>query len=387
MSAIDLLDYLRGDGRLYEVVNNWGGGAEVMQTQQEDSGDLKIFYLVKNSQWEELWSDDVFIYRGTDTSPGGGETYTLTEGNAYGSVWSPRFMTVGDTFRRAPTVTFRRKGDGQPVAGKPPFQQITWLRLVAVHDHYKFASGLDIADVAELHGFVDNNGKLAATPFEKYYYARGFGMVGWEDPTSTYKSWIAQTFTPEIMPQRVREVIPWLSAIRQRLLTVPKLPVVTVQGAYIVEKVPTDFVNVRAYPTIWGQDLGDLRVGDQVTVYTPQVNGWVMVESPYARGWVSLQNGGVAFSPATQPEPTPDPTPNPDIDPDAGDDTSPPDGGDTLPHDPPDEPLPPDPVTPTHFTWPGTKDDAIRLREAYRQVEEGARAIREELDRLIELMD
>ncbi|MBK8022459.1 MAG: SH3 domain-containing protein [Chloroflexi bacterium] len=366
MAGIDLLEYLRGDGRLYEMVNNWSSQAEVVQTHRETDGELQVFYHVKNSQWEELWADEVFIYRGTDTSPGNGEAYTLTEKEVYGSVWCPRVMRIGDAFRRSPTVTFRRKSDGQPIADKAPFQQITWLRLVAVHDKLKFAGGIQLPAVAELHGFLDNGGKPAATAFEKYYYAKTYGLVAWEDPNSTWKSWIAQVFTPEIMPQRVREPLPWLASIRQRRLSVPKLPAVTERGAFVVERIPSDFVNIRAYPTTWGRDLGDLHKGDAVTLYAPEVNGWVKVKTADAQGWVSLQNGAVAF--ATTPEPDPIPIPGSD-------------------DEEPTEPLPPDDLPPTSFVWPGTLEDAIRMRHAYRLVEEGARKVREELDRLIDMME
>lgn len=376
MTIIDLLDYLRGDGRLYEIVNNWGSTTEVVQTHRDDSGDLKVFYQVKNNQWEELWADDVFIYRGTDTSPGSGEAYTLSENSVYGSAWCPRYMKIGDAFRRAPMVTFRRKSDGSPVGGKPPFQQVTWLRLVALHDRFKFQSGLEIADVIELQGYLDGGNRPAPSAFEKYYYARGYGLVAWEDPNSGWKSWIAQTFTPQVMPQRTREPLTWLSAIRNRLLTVPKLPSVTPHGSYIVEKTPSDFINIRAYPTLWGKDVGDLRKGDQVTVYLPEVNGWVLVESPYARGWISMQNGAVGFTAASQPaSPTLPPT---------GEEPDP--IGEPIPPDIDPEPLPPDELPPTSFVWPGTLEDAIRMRDAYRQVEEGARRVREELDNLIEMM-
>src|ERR1700750_481035 len=106
--AVDLLDYLRGDGRLYELVNTFNT-AEGTQTQTEATN---VFYHVKNSQWEELWGDDVFIYRGTDTSPGNGQLYMLSENNHYGSAWAPRFVNVGDVFRRSATVIWRQKSNG-----------------------------------------------------------------------------------------------------------------------------------------------------------------------------------------------------------------------------------------------------------------------------------
>ena len=51
-AGIDLLAYFRGDGRLYEV-RHGDGQTETFQTQT----DGETFYLVKNSQFEQLYAD------------------------------------------------------------------------------------------------------------------------------------------------------------------------------------------------------------------------------------------------------------------------------------------------------------------------------------------
>src|SRR5215213_8252648 len=126
---VDLLEYLRGDGRLYELVNTWGS-SEISQTQTEANN---VFFHVKNSQWEELWADDVFIYRGTDCSPGNAELYMLSENNHYGSAWVPRWFNVGQSFQRTATVIWRRKDNGQAVPGKPTATAVTHIRLERVY--------------------------------------------------------------------------------------------------------------------------------------------------------------------------------------------------------------------------------------------------------------
>ena len=74
--GIDLLDYLRGDGRAYRV-GNQRGTYEVFQTQTE--GDR--FYQVKAwddlsvVHWEEFTVDNDHIGRDVDTSPGVGRVY------------------------------------------------------------------------------------------------------------------------------------------------------------------------------------------------------------------------------------------------------------------------------------------------------------------------
>jgi hypothetical protein len=201
----DMLAYLRGDGRLYDLEFNWaGGGRQRVQTQV----DASRFYHVKHSEWEELWADDVFIYRGTDTSPGGGEVYTLFENGQYGSPWIPRKMTVGVPFRRTPQVIFRRKSDGAEIPGKK-FVHTTWIMLEAVHRKLKLPGGFEIENVAVLAAMEDAGGKPKTTPFERYYYAQKYGLVQWEG--SLGRSVIVQEFARGTVPDNQREVLPWLT--------------------------------------------------------------------------------------------------------------------------------------------------------------------------------
>ena len=299
---IDLLDYLRGDGRLYELVNNWGS-YEIVQTQTEAKD---VFYHVKNSQWEELWADDVFIYRGTDTSPGNDELYMLSENSHYGSAWVPRWFEVGQTFKRTATVIWRVKSTGASIASKPTGVAVTYLRLERIYSTLTFDSGIQLQDVAELNAYLDNGGQPASSPWEKYFYARGYGLVSFQDMLGGFHSWIAQKFTPETMPQRVREKVSWLAAVQKRYY-LPALPTTTATGQYIASQMNSAWVNVRAYPHVNAKDLGDLNKGETVTLYTPEVDGWIKVKKDALVGWVSYQNGAVAFTPTTDPDPDPDP--------------------------------------------------------------------------------
>jgi hypothetical protein len=334
---VDLLQYLRGDGRSYYVSNNWGAGPELMQTQTDGN----VFYHVKNNQWEELWADDVFIYRGTDTS-GTTEIYTLTESGRYGSRWMNRHATLNQAFRRAPTVTWRRKSDGAAIPGKPPAEHVTWLRLVTIHAQLTFPGGVKVNDVAELHGYVDAGGRAASQPFEKYFYGAGFGLIAWEDPATGNRSWITQVFAQGEVPSMQRERIAWLNTSNR--LMVDPLPAVKAFGEFKITKLPGTFINVRGYPALVAEDVGDLRLGDVVTGYEPQVSNWMRVENATTAGWISLQNGAVTLEKI---------------------------GGGT---------------TPPPVTFPGSKAEAIHLRDAYAAVEEGARQIRVLLDTIIARM-
>lgn len=206
--VFDMLPYMRGDGRVYDLHFTWsGGGRQRVQTQLEGSR----FYHVKHTEWEELWGDDRFIYRGTDTSPGDGEVYTLTENGQYGSPWIPRRMSVGVPFLRTPKVIFRRKSDGALVSGKQ-FTHVTWIKLIAVHRKGRFASGIELQNVAELAAYEDAGGKPKDQPFEQYFYAKTFGLVGWKG--SLGQSYIAEQFAPGSMPDNQREVLGWLKDVR-----------------------------------------------------------------------------------------------------------------------------------------------------------------------------
>jgi len=199
----DMLPFLRGDGRLYDLEFNWGGGGrQRVQTQVEGNR----FFHVKNEEWEELWANENFIFRGTDTSPGKGEVYTLYEGGQYGSAWIPRHMTIGTFFRRTPQVIFRRKSDGGEVRQGI---HVTWIQLEEMHHRLKLPSGMVLSDVAVLAAHEDAGTKPANEPFERYYYAKKYGLVAWSG--SLGRSTIVREYAAGTQPDNIRETLPWLN--------------------------------------------------------------------------------------------------------------------------------------------------------------------------------
>jgi hypothetical protein len=166
--GLDLLPYLRGDGRAYRVGNAWGS-YEVFQTQTE--GDR--FYQVK--AWDDLsvvhWEEFVLtgsnICRDIDTSPGGGRFY-----RQFGAPWVARSMGVGQSFVSSKRIQFYRLEDCAPLSANSGNVTDT-ITLVAHHASYTFPSNgwepVRLADVVQLRW---NGG-------EDYFYARGYGMVGW----------------------------------------------------------------------------------------------------------------------------------------------------------------------------------------------------------------
>lgn len=160
-----------------------------------------------------MWADDEFIYRGIDTSPGGGQFYHLSEPGQAGSPWIPRQMTLDVPFRRAPLVTFQRK-DNCAVIHK--FTHVTWIKLEQVLDSLTLdhpdpnssQPGLTVQNVAVLAAYNDLNGQPAADWFERYYYAQTYGLIMWEGRGHINgKSWMVEEHAPGARPPMVRETL------------------------------------------------------------------------------------------------------------------------------------------------------------------------------------
>lgn len=202
----DMVQFMVGDHRLYEVQHSSGSQAR-HQTQETRTR----FYHTKGdevrAEWEELWATADTIFRGTDTSPGNGQFYTLYEDDVAGSAWSPRLWDVGDVYERNPFVVFYRKSDCGVVASG---YQRSWLRFQAYYPTYTFRSGIVLRNVIELAWLLKPDGQ----PVETYFYAEKYGLVGWgsADHGYSYISWI---HAPGQRPDNKREVIACLDATGQ----------------------------------------------------------------------------------------------------------------------------------------------------------------------------
>jgi hypothetical protein len=196
---LDMVPFMAGDGRLYEVRHSSGS-----QARHQTLFDGPRFYHTKGNEikaeWEELWADETVIYRGTDTSPGDGRYYTLYEDNVAGSPWAPRFWNAGDLYERNPYVVFYEKSDCDVVASG--FQR-SWLRFEAFYPDYTFGSGITLRNVIELAWLLSPEGK----PVESYFYAEGYGLVGWGSNDRGY-SYVNEVHAPGQRPDNKREVIP-----------------------------------------------------------------------------------------------------------------------------------------------------------------------------------
>lgn len=187
---IDLLPYLRGDGRLYEVRNSQGG-QERFQTHVLKNG---RFLQTKNNRAEMLRADEAWIYRDWDTSPGNGRFYRQQVRQGVNEArWLPRKMEVHQAFTVSLFVQFF---NWDCTFSAPNSGQVTnIMRLVAHYPQWVSKWGIALEDVICLEWV---NGP------ERYWYARDFGLVQWErlhnDPHTPAWSSIAEIHAPGARP-------------------------------------------------------------------------------------------------------------------------------------------------------------------------------------------
>ncbi len=185
----DLFDYLCGDGRLYEVGGT--GGQERFQAQRDGNR----FYITKNANWEELWADSDYIWRGFDTSPDNERYYIQKEDGREGARWANRRMQVGETFTGfGHHVQFYMKSDCR----RSDLNSGRATNRTTLHAHHDAITwnGIVVRDILELKGIGG----------ESYFFARGFGLVGWAAPWG--QSGVAEVHAPGARPPNERLRIP-----------------------------------------------------------------------------------------------------------------------------------------------------------------------------------
>ncbi len=193
----DLLPYLKGDGRPYELEYKIAGnsGTQTVQTQEEG----KLFYNVKGQEWERLYWDPETIYREADTSEAPDKYYVQMKDGVSGADWVKRNMDPGEEYQTDLLVKHYWKATGELRAEA---QVSNTLRLVAVHDTYTFKSGIILQDVVEMAWIIGGQ------PEELYYYAKGYGLVAWKQVKRGWESYICEELLGR--PDLVREVVRWL---------------------------------------------------------------------------------------------------------------------------------------------------------------------------------
>jgi murein DD-endopeptidase MepM/ murein hydrolase activator NlpD len=203
-TGYDLAEYMtisQPRGILYEVLTQYyrdGQWVSGPQQRHQTQTNGPIFYHTKHSQWEELSYDANSIYRGIDTSPGDGRYYELRDSpESKWSIWAKRHMTVGEIFDRNPLVNFYHKSNCQLISSG---RQASKLNLLARFASLTFFTGITLSNVIQLQWL-----SMTGTVLETYYYAKGYGLVGWG--TGGIRAAISEIHAPGARPDNVREII------------------------------------------------------------------------------------------------------------------------------------------------------------------------------------
>lgn len=199
---IDLLPYLKGDGHAY-MVQSSSGASEKFRTETR----AFRFYQVKNHQWEQLTFDDVYIYRGVDTSPGPAPDYDPRPGkyryyiqsNQGSDVarWCHRYMRPGETYTGpGHRVQFYYKDNCEesPANSGNATNRVTFFER---HQPWTSPNGITLDDVVE----------LGSDPGERYFYGKGYGLVGWKSSDGSVESYISED---NVAGDNEMEIIPCL---------------------------------------------------------------------------------------------------------------------------------------------------------------------------------
>lgn len=188
----DMLSYLRGDGRLYEVRNSLGS-QERFQTWVRGSE----FRQTKNDLAEQLFFDTNYIYRGWDNSAGNNRWYQQQQPQGTDRAqWIPRYMAEGESFSVSLYVQFYNWDCSQSAGNSGAVTDTR--KLVKKHNTWTSRAGIALNDVIEIEWV--NGG-------ETYFYARNFGLVAWEkthqDPNTPEWSAISEIHDPGQRPDNV----------------------------------------------------------------------------------------------------------------------------------------------------------------------------------------
>lgn len=278
----------------------------------------------KNALWEEIWGETIdgvqYIMRGMDTSSyplaSGGTVYALyrdAELKKYGAKWLPRFAEVRKTYVRDQVWVQKYAAQNGVKIANGSGRDITYFQIVDYHIIWTTPEGRPVVDVAEC--VYSHNANLSQVN-ERYFYAKGYGLVGYRDPNMNVFI-VREQPTP--LPAQV--VLSWWT--RPPFPgDDPMFPPPTTGGVRArLTKTPQGIINIRPQPnpnsgsTGSGNDIGDLINGDEVTYYPNNMVGeWWYIEpliqvprtgaqQPAVKGWVSRQNGAVAFTEVVPPQP------------------------------------------------------------------------------------
>ncbi len=156
----------------------------------------------KNRNLEEFYVTSTVIGRGADTSDLSHDgvhangtfyiQYTATRAR-YGCAWAARFMGIGDQFQRHAHIAQYNHDTSTPMR---EYDEASALKLTQHFDTLPMPNGQVVQDVLEFE-WIDSSG----TGQELYYYANGYGLVGFRKLgagayTTFFAAPIAAVMTP-----------------------------------------------------------------------------------------------------------------------------------------------------------------------------------------------
>lgn len=160
-SGIDLLPYIKGNGRAYRV-KHADGRESIFYTWDKGNGE---FWQVKDEEAEQFKVFGGWIRRGWDTSAGNGESYVQYQMPYDTAQWVPQAWGIGQTV----SVTKYVRHYTPDCAISVDEEVVDGMTFVWHKDSVTFSTGYTVKDCVRIDW---NRG-------ESSIYARGYGLVAW----------------------------------------------------------------------------------------------------------------------------------------------------------------------------------------------------------------
>lgn len=159
-------------GDIYILSNNWGQGPERCQLQMWNNAS----YIVKNQSFEKRMIDSLKVWFLVDTSPGNGKYYTVDSIDG----WMPRYWSPNGEHVRHEAVKWFNLDDCKPTGEQSNWSSV--IRFAFFHQSWQSDFNILEKDVIEMHWIYQ--GAIE----EKYFYAKGLGLVHWENKAGKVSS-------------------------------------------------------------------------------------------------------------------------------------------------------------------------------------------------------
>lgn len=297
---IDLAEYMFGDGIVYEMLCQSNDSVTITMTTKKDNH--RIYYLKSSSgsitnDWGDYWYDDTYVWHNINTDMSDNvykQSFDKTN-NPYqhGSKFFYRSAKPGIQFFNAPEVSHYNMTNCTKVKDKPSATFPYWVELKAVYKFYELPTGEILPDVIEiwlyLHDPIRNK---AGLNYERRWYAKRYGMVGWQDTTKEWNSFYTKDTNENANNKRMLQ-IPCLVLPEIKMNNVPtKYPDDSHAGWGEYGITPTNnYANMRYNNDTKSDIISQINehVNAQIntTAYVKQIDGiWFPIKYKDHKGWI-----------------------------------------------------------------------------------------------------